>query len=219
MRHFATMIMILAMGATGAWANLVSNADFSSAFTEIDTINSPAAGEWYAHTQWNYNAVNQVAEKTQGNFANLVQIIPTAGLTGEQLLSFDYKGIQVSASYRIWVDIRGLTALPASLNLGSTLGGYPGTRLWTANDPDAVNIFWGNGLADVADNLTNTTFANAVVPFDLGAGYNYVLVGFRGQQSGATYLPTVDNVVVTPEPATLAVLGLGGLALLRRRRA
>lgn len=29
---------------------------------------------------------------------------------------------------------------------------------------------------------------------------------------------TIDNFTVTPEPATLAILGLGGLGVLRRRR-
>jgi len=32
------------------------------------------------------------------------------------------------------------------------------------------------------------------------------------------YGPIIDNVVVTPEPASLALVGLGGLALMSRRR-
>jgi hypothetical protein len=60
-----------------------------------------------------------------------------------------------------------------------------------------------NGLARGSYTLTDFTD----VPSDL-------YVSLYVQAMDATF----DNVVVTPEPATLSLLALGGLALLRRRR-
>jgi hypothetical protein len=44
---------------------------------------------------------------------------------------------------------------------------------------------------------------------------NIAYVIFRG--TGSYY--TVDDLAYTPEPATICLLGLGGLALLKKRRA
>jgi PEP-CTERM motif len=55
--------------------------------------------------------------------------------------------------------------------------------------------------------------------FDYGtmnptAGWSYIKIGFNGD--AGTF--NVDNIRFVPEPASLAMLGLGGLAILRRRR-
>lgn len=58
---------------------------------------------------------------------------------------------------------------------------------------------------------------------DLGAGYDWILISFGVARDGIDgdgdqYLDTgLDNVELVPEPATLLLLGLGGL-LLRKRR-
>ena len=57
---------------------------------------------------------------------------------------------------------------------------------------------------------------------DLGlAMYRTELVAFEAtpEDSGAWTTATLDKFVATPEPMTLSLLGLGGLALIRRRRA
>ncbi len=51
-------------------------------------------------------------------------------------------------------------------------------------------------------------------PIPLGAAFRYYL---GGTSDAATF--DLDNISVTPEPATLSLLAFGGLALLRRRRA
>lgn len=49
------------------------------------------------------------------------------------------------------------------------------------------------------------------------ANTSHVIVNIRWKAKDNAYYG-VDNIVVTPEPATLSLLGLGGLALVRRRR-
>jgi hypothetical protein len=54
----------------------------------------------------------------------------------------------------------------------------------------------------------------------LGSNYGWVgRNGYSGIDPGAVLEANLDNVQLTPEPATLLLLGMGGLALLRKRRA
>ncbi len=47
-------------------------------------------------------------------------------------------------------------------------------------------------------------------------GYCQIVIALNDNSSG--HLFYFDNAVLTPEPATIAMLGLGGLALIRRKR-
>lgn len=56
---------------------------------------------------------------------------------------------------------------------------------------------------------------------DFGTGYDLVIIGFWSAKYNEDHPDTVgiDNVALVPEPGSLALLGLGGLCVLRRRRA
>ena len=68
-------------------------------------------------------------------------------------------------------------------------------------------------------NYNFTQWTTIVTPLPAAAGATQVrLLSFQPGYSGGTDF-SVDNVGMVPEPATLSLLALGGLALIRRRRA
>ncbi len=72
-------------------------------------------------------------------------------------------------------------------------------------------------------NLENGTQADKAVGIDLSTTpLSYFRIGeSRNSSSAGSVLmgPTIGDITLVPEPATLSLLGLGGLMLIRRRRA
>jgi len=106
------------------------------------------------------------------------------------------------------------------------IGATPATMLITVN----VSLV-GNGAATMyVYNLTDPVTYPVVKVFDhvaLGLNSadarmrdpaNWTGWTLRNQNAGSTIYSTIDNLTVIPEPATLSLLVLGGLACLRRRR-
>ena len=126
-------------------------------------------------------------------------------------------GVTIAASQFITFDFNFLT--------DETAGAVSDTAFWTLSSASLSGVFF---LADP----TTSSFGTSFTRFSLETGYSSVMsgplpagtytIGFGVADYGDTIVDSgllVDNVTVIPEPATLALLALGGLTWLRRRRA
>ena len=120
-----------------------------------------------------------------------------------------------TATYNLYYADSPTVALPAQPNKGS----WSNTGLTPQGDYDFVN---GGGwtLFNTTGVLTVPKKGDSVVDLS-GVTARYVALEILTNQ-GSTYnggrVGLLEVAVTTPEPATMALLGLGGLALLRRRR-
>ena len=84
----------------------------------------------------------------------------------------------------------------------------------------AANPAGGNDIADQTDFLVArinlTSDANGAITYFASANNQFFTTGLNGE---VAYEVTNGEIVAVPEPATAALLGLGGLAMLRRRTA
>ena len=90
----------------------------------------------------------------------------------------------------------------------ATLGISPGTS--QLDDVDVTSF--------VQSNINNGDFLISIAINDLGGSHLFLRGDENPDQSEHPWAHLVVDAVAIPEPATLSLLGMGGLGLLRRRR-
>jgi len=101
----------------------------------------------------------------------------------------------------------------------------PNIEDWHTYEIDIVADFDGIGTHDVTvtvDSMFTQTFTVTAAGDDTGDNYDYTginHISLGSTQSRGASAFDIDYLTVTPEPMTIALMGLGGLGLLRRRRA
>jgi hypothetical protein len=100
----------------------------------------------------------------------------------------------------------GLAFVNTGTNWTADAGTYKELRIEMDANADTIDYYWGGSLiySSVAGVFAGTSIEQVVLISD-----NFHNPGETGD---------FDNLSVTPEPASLALLAMGGLALIRRRR-
>ncbi|QEG35420.1 PEP-CTERM sorting domain-containing protein [Bythopirellula goksoeyrii] len=107
------------------------------------------------------------------------------------------------------------------------LAGMDDMRLWLSPDPNVVPLDADADITLLAGDSNNTDDMDALEAVRAFVGAGRTSGGFPQPTGvlaldefrvGTTYADMTGTVVTVPEPSSLVLLGLGGLALIRRRR-
>jgi hypothetical protein len=208
MKKFLVIFMTLALVGVGT-ANALTNGDFQTG----------NASGWNA---WGGTAVTD-----QDNYGNA---LPSAGRTSVGGYG-DFAGKAWGPWWGAWGNSGHNQAFAASAGQSWTM---TGDLMELSNDAITSNAFgvlklvfknasnteiWGQDLGQVNANSAKDVWQHlsltAVAP--VGTASVEALALFFQPSGNGVGAMFYDNITLTPEPATLALLGLGGLVLRRRK--
>ena len=117
----------------------------------------------------------------------------------------------------IWGPVNGGTVLFELKNLDA--GDY-NVSVFMGRNNDQFGRIWAGTLGDDpgSENTGDFGFGSSTVPVTVGAGDSLFYVHQEDNSGGTSGLIVNPLAVAVPEPSSAALLGLGGLALILRRR-
>ncbi|RYG37690.1 PEP-CTERM sorting domain-containing protein [bacterium] len=209
-------LLLPAIALVGASANA------ASFYNDFSTLNNDYSNGWLLGTTStaggtvtpfaDYTAVGGDGISRWSNLATETALVPAA-----------FKNSQVADSHGILLGEAALhggidgTIAVASYKF-ATAGAYAITGAFGDGDSGSVDLYITSGANTYLSSLNVS--GNQAFSFILNATAGQTIefaVGTAGA-FGSDSTPLSANIDAVPEPASMAALGLGGLALLRRRR-
>jgi hypothetical protein len=215
---------LFAVTATAALSTFASGQTLLTSFEDLNVgdpaaVGTPSGGGPVGVIVDSGPAVTEGSQAVLAtNLTGSYDKVASIQLTGLAVPSDDITAFQVDWLYD-WISNSGGTYSNLSVALG---GDFPFTQLATSGgNGQELNSDAGDGLVVAAYTLSTTQ--TAALSAALTAGTNVQLEFFANKDDRVIIDLGVDNVVfdgsIVPEPATAALLGLGGLTMLRRRKA
>lgn len=153
--------------------------------------------------------------KNGDSSAGIYQVVDVTGLDGlsASLSAFTHFGDQGGAWHEFGI-IQGAWSNPDNLD---------GAKIWAwKTDSWGLNGFWndGSGTTGTAsqDATTVGNWKLTTVNFTIPEGVTQMTIYVKDGAGSGIHATWLDDVVLTPEPTALALMALGFLPLLRRRR-
>ena len=199
------LMLLVAVLATSAQANLLSNGDFET---------GDLTGWWTA----NWGSEDQyIAVVTDGTYVAEIYTVGGDGVQLGQDVAVGASPVTVSLDYK--VPAGSWNAMGVSVNYYDASGwlDYGWTLIYDYESAGGGDDAWHSYTTEGKPAGTGVGELEGLWTTPAGTTYISMYISQWGWVSGdgAHY----DNVVLTPEPATVLLLGLGGLALIRRKRA
>ena len=207
-----TALLIVSMGA--AQAQLI--------ISEVDPTGSSASygADWFELQNTGASAVDITGWKMDDNSDAFSKAVPLTGVTsiapGQLVVLIEDTGMTDSTLNANFINAWFGGTAP----VGLTIGNYGGSGVGLSASGDAVNIFDSTGTP-----VTGVTFGATTLGATLdntaglsGAISQLSVVGVNGAFSDGSEIGSPGGVAPIPEPATLALVGLGLTGLIAVRR-
>ena len=217
-------LLIASMGVAQAQI-IISEVDPAGSATT--PVASGYAADWFELKNIGVSAVDITGWKMDDNSAAFANAVPIRGITsiaaGQSVVFVEGNATGTTDAT---IDANFENAwFGASVPTGFTIANYGGTGVGLSQTSDAVNIYNSTGTLQAGVTFGATTLSATL---DNEAGLSGAIsqtsaVGVNGAFTSASGLEvgSPGDVAPVPEPTTLALAGLGGLAALvavRRRK-